>query len=97
VPERGRFSDNRRYDQKHHLRKDGNTAEGTVAGMTPFACLSLILGLTAQVSQRTYGVPDWLAGILMICGLIFLIGIIPLVVLFMATFECRRRRNNDTW
>jgi hypothetical protein len=64
--------------------------------MTAFAYLSSILGLTVQVSQRTYGVPDWLAGILMICGLILLIGIIPLVVLFMTTIECRRRRNNET-
>ena len=64
--------------------------------MTPFAYITSATGLATQVSDRTFGVPEWLAGILMICGLIFLFGILPLVVLMITTFECRRRQNNET-
>ena len=59
--------------------------------MTP-----MVWGCTTAVAAEAmaasvFGIPDWLAGILMILGMIFLIAIIPLAVLFGICFECRRR------
>ena len=62
--------------------------------MTPF-----VLGLSAAASASAeilsvvhlWGMPDWLAGFLIIAGMIFLFGVLPIVVLWLLVFECRRR------
>ena len=53
--------------------------------------------MSAWVSDATIsitaaqGFPDWVAGILMVLGMIFVIAVIPLAVLFAICFECSRR------
>ena len=56
-------------------------------------CIAMSMWVSdATISITTaYGVPEWLAGILMILGMIFVIAVIPLAVLFGICFECSRR------
>jgi hypothetical protein len=60
--------------------------------MTPF-----VLGLSPATSMEIvsavhlWGMPDWLAGFLIIAGMIFLFGVLPIVVLWLLVFELRRR------
>jgi hypothetical protein len=56
-------------------------------------CIAMSMWVSDATSSITaaYGFPDWLAGILMILGMIFVIAVIPLAVLFGICFECTRR------
>jgi hypothetical protein len=60
--------------------------------MTPFV-FGLSTAVSTQILSATHlwGIPDWLAAFLMIAGMIFLFGVLPVVVLFGVVFECRRR------
>lgn len=63
--------------------------------MSPFG-----YGLSAAISTQVlsaahlWGMPDWLAGFLIIAGLIFIFGVLPVVVLFGVIIPGRRRRGN---
>ena len=56
-------------------------------------CIAMSTWVSDAATSTTvaYGLPDWVAGILMILGMIFVIAVIPLAVLFGICFECSRR------
>lgn len=57
--------------------------------MSPFGfAVSAVAATQILAATHLWGIPDLPAGILMISGLIFLIGILPLLLLCALVFEC---------